>query len=196
MKIILISTLLLFFFSMAVHAQDESQALGEVETNWPGIHYQITIIKRIPPDRLLVVIRVLATPEAPPGGTMLGFQAPIPPNLNRNLTSVQIAYLYPPRPLSFANSIMTDEKTQQKYPSLPPVAPPGKGYRSCVTLAGLRPRQNVILTIQFAVPPPPPPDPSSGTPVKQTVSFLFPNAKAPIAHVSIPPAAKASEPTN
>ena len=80
----------------AIHAQEKDQTLGEVETNWPGIHYQITIIKRIPPGRLLVVIRVLATPQAPPGGTMLGFQPPIPPHLN--LTSVQAAYLYPPRP--------------------------------------------------------------------------------------------------
>lgn len=190
--IFLISIFILFFLPRSIHAQNDSKNLGEVETNWPGIHYQIIIFKRIPPERLLVVVRVLATPQAPPGGTLLGFPVPIPPNIPR----AEAILLYPPHPLSLMESVMTDEATQQKFCALPPVSSPGKAYRPSATLQILQPRHNIILTVQFAVPPPPPPDPATGAPAKQTVSFLLPNAKAPITHVPIPPVATASKPTN
>jgi len=148
-------------------------------------------IQRIPPNRLVVGVRLLATAKAPPQGTLLGIPVPIPPNADKQ--AIQ-AGIYHPRPLSFASSVMTDELTKQTYPALHPISPPGRKYIPSAVLSTLRPRGNAIFTLQFAAPPPPPPpSPSAPGPVKQTLSFLFTNAKGPIAHVPIPPFIPAPE---
>lgn len=194
MKAILIALVVLFVLPATIHAQQKSDVIGEAETNWPGIDYQIFAIERIPPDRLVVGIRVVATAKAPPQGTLLGTPVPIPPNADK--FAIQ-AGIYHPLPLSFASSVMTDELTKQTYPALRPISPPGRKYIPSAVLSTLRPGGIAILTLQFAVPPPPPPpSPSAPGPVKQTLSFLFPNAKGPIVHVPIPPPIQASETAN
>lgn len=160
---------------------------------WPGIKCQIIIIKRVPPNRLLVVVRLAATSEASPGGTLIGYTVSVPPMGNKKGPSLPLTA---PSPFSLASSVMTDEKTKITYATLPPVAPPGKAYRPGATLGFLKPNQNLVLTIQFAVPPPLPPDPSTGIPPKQTVSFMLPNAKGPIARVLLPPPAEAAASAN
>ncbi len=70
--------------------------LPEGETNWHGIHFQITYLARVPPDRLLVGICLIATSQAPPGGTLIGIPVVIPPNEDpRNVAGhqVQLPYL-------------------------------------------------------------------------------------------------------
>ena len=56
-------------------AESDGAALGhtEVETNWPGVRFQIFRIERIPPNRLVVAVRIVATDKAPPEGTFLGY---------------------------------------------------------------------------------------------------------------------------
>ena len=81
---------------------------------------------------------------------------------------------------------MTDDQTLQKYPVLPPVAPPGKAYFPGELGNGLIPGQSEMLTIQFASPPAPPPV-EGREPARQTVTLLLTGAKGPIVRVPIPP---------
>jgi hypothetical protein len=188
MRYLLIFILLLADFAH-LNAEEKSDVLGEGDSNWPGIRYQITDIQRIPPDRLLVVVRILATAQASAAGTLIGFPVQIPPNANKY--DVAAGY-YHPRPLSLASSVMVDDLTQQKFLVLPPVAPHGKKYRPGDVLDSLRPGGRDVLTIQFAVPPPPPPPQAGQPPVKQTLSFLLTNAKELIRKIAIPPLEKPS----
>lgn len=188
MKYFLLLTILVAGMS-PLSAAEPSSSLGEAETNWLGVNYQIIFFKRIPPERLLVGVRIVATSKAAPRGTLIGFPVPIPPNADKY--AIMAGY-YHPLPLSLAASVMIEDLMQQKYPALAPVAPPGRIYRPGVVLDSLRPGQNLVLTVQFAVPPPPPPPPAGQPPAKQTVSFVFPNAKGPIQKIPVPPAAAVS----
>lgn len=172
-----------------VHAQTTTTPLGDVKTIWPGIHFQVTVLKRIPPDRLLAVVQIVATPQTPPPGLELSVPNPNkpPPNMDPRTA----ALLFPPKPFSLESATMTDELSQQQYSTLPPVAPPGHSYRPGKVLDFLRPGDSVILTLQFPIPPPPPPPPGSTVPPKQTVSFLFPKAQGPMIHIAVPAAAGA-----
>jgi hypothetical protein len=174
-----------FVLSATVHAQHTGANLGEAKMNLTGINCQITTIKRIPPNRLLVVVRLLATTETPPEGTLIGYTVTVPSLSKAGPPTPHVD----PTPFSLASSVMTDEKTKLTYPTLPPVAPPGKAYRPGVALGFLKPNQNLVLTLQFALPPPLPPDPATGVSPQQTVSFMFTNAKGPITHVTLPPPA-------
>ena len=167
-----------------------ASSFPEGKTNWPGIHFQIMYLARVPPNRLLVGVRLIATSQAPPGGTLVGTPVPITPNADpRNVT----AGFYHPQPFDMNSSVMTDELTQQSYPVVPTIAPPGRGYRPAIILATLFPGGGSSnMTLQFVVPPPPPPPPAGQPPVKQTLSFLFTNAKAAITHVPLPPPAPQS----
>jgi len=160
-------------------AESGGAALGhtEVETNWPGVRFQIFRIERIPPNRLVVAVRIVATDKAPPEGTFLGTKGQIPPNASREDINMG---LYDPQPFSLSSSVMIAEQTGQRYSVLSPVAPPGRKYLPDAVLALLRPGQSELLTIQFALPP-------EANSEKQTASFLLPNAKGPIARVPIPP---------
>ena len=164
-------------------------SLGEVETNWPGIRYQLTRIERISPDRLLVVVHIVATQRAPASGTFIGTKARVPANVP---TEELVSAKYVPRPFSLASSQMVGDQTGQRYPALPPIAS-GRQYIPGEILTTLRPGQAEILTVQFAAPASLS-SVDSGTP-KQTASFLFANAKGPIGKVAIPPPAAFDEPT-
>jgi hypothetical protein len=162
-------------------AEEKSGILGEIELKWPGIHYQVMFVKRIPADRLLVGVRIVATATAPAAGTLIGIPVPIPPNANKY--DIAAGY-YHPLPFSLASSGMVDDLSQRKFPALAPIVQ----YRSAAILAYLKPGQGHLLTLQFAVPPPPPPVSDAGqTPPAQTVSFYFTNAKGGINKIALPP---------
>jgi hypothetical protein len=166
---------------LPLRAQIQAQNLGEVETTWPGIRYQIFHIERMPQERLLIAVRIVATPQAPPSGTLIGVSVPIPADATKeDLLSGR----YSPRPLSLASSEMIDEETKQKYRPLPPVTLAGRSLIPSVTLSSLRPGQAEVLSLQFAVPTVRPSSDSATS--KQTVSFVFPNAKGPITKVAVP----------
>ena len=180
------SRIIFFFFALGLWpltAQDKT-TFPEGESNWPGIHFQIMYLARIQQNHLLVGVRVFATNQAPAGGVFIGVPTPVPANADpRDIA----AGAYRPSPFTMDSSVMTDELTQKTYSVVPSVAQPGHKYRPAVLLETLTPGQGDIVTLQFEVPPPPPPPESGEPPVKQTLSFLFTNAKGAIKHVPIPP---------
>ena len=91
----------------------------EADTKWPGILFSISGLERIQDNRLLVSVRVVATAKAARSGTFLGTMS------GQRDSSGSPSYL---RPFSLDSAVMTDDQTQQKYPALPPVAPPGMAY--------------------------------------------------------------------
>ena len=165
-------------FSIREVAAQAMAGKAEVETTWPGVRFQIFRIERIP-NRLVVAVRILATEKAPPTGTFLGVKTPIPSTASPEDVSMG---LYDPKPFSLISSVMIDEQSGQRYPVLPSIAPPGRKYLPRTILASLMPGEAELLTIQFAAPP----SFGEGELQKQTASFLFPNAKAPITRVPIP----------
>ena len=154
-----------------------------VETKWPGVNFSIYDVQRIQDDRLLVWVRVSATSKAPREGILLGTRPEIPASATKDEIATG---RYNAKPFSLASSVMTDDQTLQKYPVLPPVAPPGKAYFPGELGNGLVPGQSEMLTIQFASPPAPPPV-EGREPARQTVTFLLTGAKGPILRVPIPP---------
>ncbi len=182
MKYLLLFLALLVAYSPS-GANGQFKVLGEGPMNWPGIHYQIFWLSRIQPDRLVVGVRMLATPQAP-AQTLVGYPVPVP----HGLTPEQIAAGdYRPLPFSLAPSIMIDDISKQQYPTLPSISPPGRAYYSNQVVGTLAPGQTLLFTVQFKIPPPPPPPEPGQPPVKQTLSFLFTNAKSPIKNIPIPP---------
>ena len=171
---------------LSARAQKTDNAyLAEVDTKWPGVRFAIQRLERIQDNRLLVVVRVLASSKAERSGTFLGTKPEIPPGTSKE----EIASgRYNRAPFTLASSVMTDDQTQQKYSVLPPVAPPGKKYFPGELANGLLPGQAQTLTIQFAAPPAPPPV-DKEKPTKQTVSFVLPGAKEPMGSVPVPPPA-------
>jgi hypothetical protein len=158
------------------------ERIPTVETKWPGINFGIHRVDRIQENRLLVWVRVLASSAAPRTGTFLGTKPQIPASATKQEIS---AGLYNPKPFSLASSIMIDEQTQQRYPVLSPIAPPGVRYFPGELVNGLLPGQAHTLTIQFAAPPTAPPS-NGHKPSQKTVSFLLPGAKGPISKVAVP----------
>ena len=176
--------LTLILSCLTLLAQDNASQKLEVESSWPGIHFQIAYLQRIPPDRLLVGVILIATASAPPGGTLIGTPQTIPPNADPH--DVAAGY-YRPAPFTMTSSVMTDDISQTQYSPLVPVAPPGRKYRPAILLETLLPGQSSMMVLQFSVPPPPPPPEPGQPPVKQTLSFLFTNAKSAIKNIPIPP---------
>ncbi len=176
---------LLCLAGFSVHAWAQAPApassdFPEVGSTWPGIQMQILKVVRIPGNRLLVEVRLLASPKAPQV-TMIGY----PPVIPTDATKEELETGFGPSPYSLEVATMTDERTQQRYNALRP-NPKGPYYLASVVLASLSPGQGQYMTVQFPVPPPPPPDDSGHVP-KQMVSILLPKAKGPIAGVVIPP---------
>ena len=176
--------LTLILSCLTLLAQDNASQKLEVESNWPGIHFQIAYLQRIPPDRLLVGVILIATASAPPGGTLIGTPQVIPANADPH--DVAAGY-YRPTPFTMTSSVMIDDISQTQYSPQDPIAPPGRKYRPAILLVTLLPGQSSMMTLQFLVPPPPPPPAPGQPPVKQTLSFLFTNAKGVINKVPLPP---------
>lgn len=179
MRFINILSIMLFTGMFALNGQKPAAPLGEVETTWPGIHFQVARIMRIPGDRLLVLVRVVATGAAPKGGTMIGIPVPVP----ANATQAEIDQgLYNPIPFSLDSSVMVDEATKTSYPTLK--ANPSENYMSGVLLCSLRPNQAEAMAVQFKAPPLR--LDSRGKPAQQTVSITLTNAKEPISNIPLP----------
>ncbi len=180
MKYILIVALL-FLALCPVRAQGELKVIGEADSKWPGIRYQLYSMVRFPPDHLLLGVRLVATSQAPSGGTLIGFPVSIPPNATKEDIS---AGKYAPRPLSLMSSIMIDDATQKSYSPVTGAPPPGRIFYPSEIVETLLPGQALVLSVQFVVPPMPEPDQPA---TKQTVSFIFTDAKGSIKNVPVPP---------
>jgi hypothetical protein len=179
--IVVTTTLCLVTSLLAQERNSRAKNLGEVETKWPGVVLAISRIERIQDNRLLVLVRVTATPKSAPGGTFLGMGRLIPAGAITTEVSPEDL-----KPFSLASTVMIDEQTQQRYEVLDPVASPGKKYLPGGIANVLLPGEARTLSIQFASPP------VSSTidgrePHKQTVSFLLTGAKGPIVRVPLPP---------
>jgi hypothetical protein len=161
--------------------------MPEVESTWPGILMQIPEFKRIPGNRLLFVVRLIATAKAP-ATTFIGIPGVRSPDASEAERLMPVL----PTPFSLQGSIMTEERTQQKYEMLAP-DPKGPGCLPSDSLGSLSPGQALYMTIQFPIPPPPPPD-NNGYVPKQTVSILLPKAKGPIIHIVVPPETPSTPP--
>jgi hypothetical protein len=166
-----------------VRAQRHEEGnLGEVDTIWPGIRLQVLKVERIPANRLLAVVRLVATRQAPASGTLIGTKVAVPANIPKEEV---FSGRYAPRAFSLLSSVMIHEQTQRKYPALPPADSAGRNYIPGEVLGTLFPGEAEVLTVQFAAPSE---MVSAGTDApKQTASFLLSNAKEPIGKVPIPP---------
>jgi hypothetical protein len=166
----------------AIGQQPGKKSKFEVETIWPGIHFKFVRIERILDERLLVVVRIVATPQAPAAGTLIGVKPAAPAGATpEELRSGR----YEPLPFSLESSVMIDDLTLKRFPALAPIFPPGQTYAPAAILTYLSPGRAEVLTLQFKVPP------SAlmagaGTPEKQTVSLLLTNTKAPMTGIPIP----------
>jgi len=158
-----------------------AQTPGEfvTDTEWPGIQFQVVRLDRIFHDRLLLVVRIHATNKTPPAGVLLG----IPASVTFKIKTAGDWGQYAPKPFSLATSKMTEEQSGASYPVLPTIEPPDKVYFFSGSSALLHRGQSELLSVQFAVPPPPT-DPKAPP---QTLAFLLPKAKGPMAHVPLPP---------
>src|SRR5262245_59322373 len=86
---------------VTIQPQRDSNILGEIDSVWPGIQVQLAKVERIPLNRLLVVVRLVATKQAPTKGTLIGNRPHIPDNTPKDeLLSAR----YSPGPFSLATS--------------------------------------------------------------------------------------------
>ena len=167
-----------------VAQQSAKKSKFEVETNWPGIQFRLDRVERILDERLLVVIRIVATAKAPATGTLIGVKPTVAADGTRE--DGQSA-TYELRPFSLASSVMIDDLTAQRFPALPPIFPPGREYAPSEILAHFPPGRAEVLTLQFKLPPASLRAGSASG--KYTVSLLLTNAKGPISGIPIPPPA-------
>jgi len=176
-----ISLLITLFCSFDGIAQQTSKkSKFEAETKWPGIVFNLVKVERIIDDRLLMVIRIGATSQAPAKGTVIGIKPPVP--LDATIEDRRSGR-YDSRPFSLSSSVMIDDLTLQRFSALPPIYPPGKEYAPTEILAYLTPGRAEVLTLQFKAPR----WAAGVSPGKQTVSLLLTNAKGPISGIPIPP---------
>ena len=169
----------------ALGQQSAKKPNFDVETDWPGIHFRLDRVERILDDRLLVVVRIVATAKAPAAGTLIGIKPTLPAegtHDNRQPPTYEL------RPFSLASSVMVDDLTTQKFSALPPIFPLGREYAPSEILANFLPGRAEVLTLQFKVPPAAL-RPDSGS-EKHTISLLLTNAKAPMMRVPVPSADK------
>lgn len=157
--------------------------LGEVDSEWPGVKFQVTQIQRIDAGHLLVTVRLVVGPDAA-NPTFIGIESPAGA-IPKNATPQEAASgKYDPTPFSLKTAILYDEGTHQSYTALPELpSKPFLGPNALLTT--LRPGNWVQLAVQFSAPPPPPTDDQKPTPeLKATI--LFPKAKGPIKHLALP----------
>ena len=188
---VLVGSAFLAFFILGI-SPSKGQAQGGAtvygtDTQWPGIRFEIVNLQRTMQNRLAILVRIRARGGLPPQGIFLGTQPSIPPHA----TAIDLASgMYRPIPFSVRSTVMIDELSQQQYPSLPPIAPPGKAWLPALTSTNFHSFQSVYLNLQFAIPPPPPPPPDGSKPPQQTLCFLFPKALGPIQHIPLPPSSE------
>lgn len=162
---------------------ETGKLLGEVDSEWPGVKFQVTQIQRIDPGHLLVTVRIVVGPDAA-NPTFIGIESPAGP-IPKNATPQEAASgKYDPTPFSLKTAILYDEGTHQNYTALSELpTKPFLGPNALLTT--LRPGNWVQLAVQFPAPPPPTTDAQKTTP-EQKATLLFPKAKGPIKHLTLP----------
>jgi len=175
---------LIWLVSCASSLADVGKLLGEVDSEWPGVKFQVTQIQRIDSEHLLVTVRLVAGPGAA-NPTLIGIESSngaIP----QNAPPQEVASgKYDSTPFSLKTAILYDEGTHQKYTALPGLpAKPFFGPNALLTT--LRPGNWIQLAVQFPTPPPPPPSDDQKTISEQRVTIVFPKSKGPIRHLILP----------
>lgn len=179
-----VASLVFLIFSVFLLASvwAEDKAAYEVESNWPGVVMKVAEIKRIPEDRMVIVVRLVATQDAP-RDTLIGYQEKIP----ESATPEQVAFgLYTPSAFSLKASTVTDEQTGKTFEVAKPkdddiaLAPTS-------IMSRLNRGRSLLLAVYFQIPPPLPLG-ADGKPPKHTFSLQLPNAKGLITKIPVPPA--------
>ena len=124
----------------------------------------------------------MATSKAAASGTFLGTRPVIPPGDEQGGIGDN---RYNGRPFSLASAVMTDEQTSKNILSCRLLPRRVKDISRANSPTVCVPDKDETLTMQFAAPPAPLPVEGEKS-AKQTVSFLLPSAKGPIANVSVP----------
>lgn len=176
--------ILVFFFvvlaSLPVLGQES--ILGQTASDWTGVSYQVVKIQRVGPDRILVVVRIVANATAQ-NPTFLGTMKTVP----KNATVVEMSSgKYDPTPLMLTKAILVDQQTDAKYSAQPDV-PSAPFFGPNMIMTNLRPGGWIQLAVAFPAPPSPAADANGKVPA-QKVSIAFPMAKLPAKDIPLPPA--------
>ncbi|XHR29477.1 MAG: hypothetical protein ACFUZC_02735 [Chthoniobacteraceae bacterium] len=173
---------LLWLILSASSLADVGKLLGEVDSEWPGVKFQVTQIQWIDSEHLLVTVRLVVGPGAA-NPTLIGIESSTGA-IPKSAPSQEVASgKYDSTPFSLKTAILYDEGTHQNYPALPGLpAKPFLGPNALLTT--LRPGNWIQLAVQFPAPPPPPDD--QKTISEQKVTLVFPKAKGPIRHLILP----------
>jgi len=173
-----------FLGASALAAQGDQQPLGEADSEWPGVKFQVMEIRRVDPGHLLVTVRLAATKEAA-NPTFIGIEPPSGARAAGNRSPEDAAAgKDEPAPFSLREAILFDEATKQKYPALPGL-PPQPFLGPNTLLATLRPGGWIQLAVQFPAPPALPRE-TPGAKEAQRAALLLPKAKAAIKHLPLP----------
>ena len=154
------------------------EGLGETDSAVRGIRLQIYKVQRIAGNRLMFLVKVYAGPDAATS-TQLGF-VPVMPDL---IPAGHTAYDYNPKPFTLVPATLTEETSQARFASVPPLQ--GTAALPPEVYTTLRQKDAIYLSIQFPAPPPPPP--VDGIVPPQTVSLQLNGAKHSIDKIVIPP---------
>lgn len=160
------------------------RTLGEADSEWPDVKFQVTQIQRINSGHLLVTIRLVVGPDAA-NPTFIGIEPSGGLKAPKDAPTEELASgKYDPTPFSLQKATLSDEATQQKYTALPGLpAQPFLGPNALMTT--LRPGSWIQLAVQFPAPPPPPAD-AVRAKGEQKATLWLPKAKTPIKHLAIP----------
>ncbi|MGB8352260.1 MAG: hypothetical protein WCD79_00070 [Chthoniobacteraceae bacterium] len=172
-----LSKVLPLFFCMFVVATvlkaEPHTKTFKTDTQWTGVQMEVSEVKRISKDRVVVLVRIEATSKAPET-TLIGL-ASSPAKGGKESS--------PSQPFSLAAGTLTDEQTKKTYPVAEP-DPQAIAYAPTQIMTQLSKGQAVVLSVEFQLPVPAEKD---GEDPKQTVTLKLPNAKSDIEHVIIPP---------
>lgn len=169
--------------SLGLNAQTPAASpTPDAESKWPGVRFQIAKMERLDATHLLVGVRINVSASAPQI-TLVGY--PPPGGFKSNPTQREMmSGKYEPKPYSLTISKLLDETTNVESTAADNL--PAKPYFGLNTiLDGLPPKSWMQMGVLFPVPPPQPPGPDGKIP-PQLVTFLLPEAKTAIQHVSIP----------
>jgi hypothetical protein len=160
-------------------------ALPPVDSDWPGVKFQITQVLRVDPAHVLMVVHIIADSSAP-ASTFLGYLPaagmvlPKDPSFN-DINSGK----YLPKPFLLKDSFIFNEKTKEKFPAEPRV--PNQPYfgdnEICTPLlkGGW-----IQLAVMFKAPPESVPTADEAAPSQPKVDVYLPKAKLPIRNVELP----------
>ena len=160
--------------------QDQNVVLTQTDTTLPGISLQVMQVVRVPPNLLLLVVRVNA-------GAAAQKPTPLGNGIPRDASVVDISSgKYKEEPFSLLGAVLIEQASGSKYPALQS-QPSSPYYGPSEIVSQLNPGGWLQMAVAFPAPPPPPPDSNGKVPV-QKVYVVFPMAKLPAKDLVIPPA--------